>query len=558
MNLYNFHKQIARKIYERGEEYYEEDTIENVEHHYPDTWTAEVVGSDVYSVEIKLNGDEIVSWYCDCPYDYGDMCKHVVAVLLYIKKHRDEHPATIEIPLSEPQEQLSEIIKQTNNKELISFLSDYADKNPDFYQALQSNLHPKKKTTTPVDYSKEIQKCFRHSSGRHDYRNEGQAIAVKLENYIEKAKSLVKLDCQRESMTILLQIIREIGDDYEEHDDDDGDLACVCQDAIDVIAEMVESGLSDDLLNELTDEITPLIKNSNYDNYDLGDLNELLFSISLKTADFDNSIRIIDEALQNESDSFRTPSLVRTKIELLEKSGKIEEVANVISSYLYLTEIRMIRLKELIDAKDYDNALALIDEGISLAEKKEHPGTATDWMDEKMSVYRLMGNKAKAIELAEYLFVHGRDSMKYYHTLKTVIPPNSWSEYLDNLLLKSAKQHQWGLEHVYAEIYIEEKYWDRLMDYVEKNIRLGKYSSLAGYERYLKTRYPERMLAFYEAQITDYVAKNMGRDHYKYVADVLKKMKTYPDGDKTVERLLTYFKSIYPKRRAMMEELGAI
>ncbi|MDR0969196.1 MAG: SWIM zinc finger family protein [Lentimicrobiaceae bacterium] len=558
MNLYNFHKQIPSKIYERGEEYYEDDTIERVEHNCPDTWTAEVVGSDMYSIEIKLNGDEIVSWDCDCPYDYDDICKHIVAVLLYIKDHRDEHPVTIEMPLSESQDQLSEILKQTNNKELIAFLSEYADKDPDFYQAIQSNLHPKKKTTTPVDYSKEIQKCFRHSSGNYNYRNEGQAIAVKLDKYIEKAKSLVKLNCQEEAITILIQIIREIGEDYEEYDDYNGDLACACQDAIDVIAEMVESGLSDDLLKELTDEISQLIKNSNYDNYDLGNLSELFFSISLKTSNFDNSIRIIAEALQNEPDSFRTTSLVRTKIELLENSGKKEEVEKVISSYLYLPEIRKIKLQKLIDEKEYENALTLIDEGISIAEKKKHPGTVADWKDEKLSVYLLIENKAKAIELAEDLFVNGRDSMKYYHTLKTVIPSNLWKEYLDNHLLKSANQHNCGLEHVYAKIYIEEKYWDRLMDYVEKNIRLGKYCSLATYESHLRTHYPERMLAFYETQITDYAAKNMGRDHYKYVADILKRMKTYPNGNKTVNTLLTHFKSIYPNRRAMMEELATI
>jgi uncharacterized Zn finger protein len=179
MNLTDFHKHIPHKIYERGEEYYEYDSVNNVEHDYPDTWTAEVEGSDLYSVEIKFNGDEIVSWECDCPYDYGDICKHVVAVLLYIKDNKDEHPINIELSPSPSQEQLAEILKQTNNKELTSFLSQYADKHPDFYQALTSNLHPKKKASPPVDYAKEIQKCFnvRSSYNKYGYFNEGEAIS---------------------------------------------------------------------------------------------------------------------------------------------------------------------------------------------------------------------------------------------------------------------------------------------------------------------------------------------------------------------------------------------
>ena len=34
---------------------------------------------------------------------------------------------------------------------------------------------------------------------------------------------------------------------------------------------MIETGLPDDLLKDLTDEISQLIKNSNYDNYDLAE-----------------------------------------------------------------------------------------------------------------------------------------------------------------------------------------------------------------------------------------------------------------------------------------------
>ena len=553
MNLNNFHKHVSHKIYQRGEEYYENDMIDNVEHDYPDTWTAEVEGTDLYSVEIKLNGDEIISWDCDCPYDYGDICKHVVAVLLYIRDNKSEHPVNLEIPLSSSHEQLTEILKQTNNKELTSFLSQYADKHPDFYQALVSNLHPKKKAGH-VDYTKEIQRCFKGSFDDFDFPHGGD-IAYKLDGYIKKAKSLIKLSCHKEAMTILLHIVREIGEGYEEYDDYEGDLGCVCQEAVELIVEMIETGLPDDLLKDLTDEIGKLIKNDNYDNYDLADLNQILFSISSKTSNFDNSIHIIDEVLKNEPDSFRTTSLVMSKIELLENAGKKEEVEKVISYYLYLPEVRKIRLEKLTSEKQYENALALIDEGVSLA--KNYQGIATDWKDEKLSVYKLMGDREKIIELAEDLFITGRESMKYYHILKNIIPAEKWADYLDDFLEKSAKQKSWGLNNcVLAQIYIIEEYWDRLMDYVEKNIQLGKYSSLGEYEPYLKSRYPERMLAFYRLQITDYAAKNMGRDHYKYISDILKKMKKYRGGAEMVDALLTYFRSVYSNRRAMMEELG--
>jgi tetratricopeptide (TPR) repeat protein len=458
-------------------------------------------------------------------------------------------------PFSPVQEEVTEILKYTDNEELISFLAQYADKHTDFYQALVALFHPKMKRTSRTDYKKKIQECFDYEYDDDDFCYGGPVISCNLEAYIERAQSLIKLNCEEEAITILLHIIREIGENYEDHDDRDGDLAEVCEEAGELIAEMIEAGLPNDLLGKITDELSTLIENANFYNYDLADLAQILFSISLKTSNFDDGIRILDEALKKEPDSFRTHSLVMSKINFLENAGKKEEVEKVVLSYLHLPEIRKIKLKELISEKQYEKALTLIDEGISLARKKEHPGTVTEWKDEKLSVYLLMENKEKIIELAEDLFFTGIESMDYYHMLKNAIPTEEWPLYLDNFLRKAAKQKTWGLGSALAQIYIEEAYWGRLMDYVEKNIQLGEYSSLGEYEPYLKPQYPERMLAFYRTQIMDYAEKNMGREHYRYVADVLKTMKKYPGGDEVVNTLLTHFKSVYSRRHAMMEEL---
>jgi len=307
------------------------------------------------------------------------------------------------------------------------------------------------------------------------FPRDGKDIAWGLEFIINEAKSLIKQNCQEEALAILLHIIREIGDCYEECHDYDGDLGCVCYNAATLIEEMIETGLPDNLLKVLSDEISVLIKNRNYDNYDLADLNQLLMLISSQTSNYDAAIQIIDDTLVKEPDSFRTYSLVMSKIELLEKAGKKNEIENVISSYLYRPEIRKIRLKELISLKQYDDAFALIDEGMRLATEKEHPGTVSDWKDEKLALYRLLENKEKVIELAEDLFNNGRESMKYYHILKSVISQAQWAHYLDNFLDKCGKQKRWGSDgHLLAKIYIAEEYWDRLMDYVEKKYSIRK------------------------------------------------------------------------------------
>ena len=49
-------------------------------------------------------------------------------------------------------------------------------------------------------------------------------ISHNLGGHIEKAKSLIKLNCKEEALTILLHIIKEIGDSYEEYEDTDVDI----------------------------------------------------------------------------------------------------------------------------------------------------------------------------------------------------------------------------------------------------------------------------------------------------------------------------------------------
>jgi uncharacterized Zn finger protein len=46
-----------------------------------------VDGSEIYEVEVRLDEDgEILDIAYDCPYDWGEICKHQVAVLLAVRK----------------------------------------------------------------------------------------------------------------------------------------------------------------------------------------------------------------------------------------------------------------------------------------------------------------------------------------------------------------------------------------------------------------------------------------------------------------------------------------
>ena len=86
MNINNFEKKISPVIYQRGQEYFMDGAVTELELSDDNRWLAIVEGSENYSVavEISIQG-EIVDYECDCPYD-GEICKHVVTTLLNGRK----------------------------------------------------------------------------------------------------------------------------------------------------------------------------------------------------------------------------------------------------------------------------------------------------------------------------------------------------------------------------------------------------------------------------------------------------------------------------------------
>lgn len=66
----------------------------------------------------------------------------------------------------------------------------------------------------------------------------------------------------------------------------------------------------------------------------------------------------------------------------------------------------------MLEKKEYQPCINLIDKGIEIAEKKNHWGTIISWKEELLAIYRLLGDKAKELELTKELFTKSNDSNK--------------------------------------------------------------------------------------------------------------------------------------------------
>ena len=113
MTLTNFEGLVEAKIVERGYDYYKRGRIANVEQVDKGEFSAIAFGNEDYEVYVKIDGERIVDYECDCPYDWGNTCKHAVAVFYQIRYGNFT---------SNSSDKFNSILKEISNKDLRKFV----------------------------------------------------------------------------------------------------------------------------------------------------------------------------------------------------------------------------------------------------------------------------------------------------------------------------------------------------------------------------------------------------------------------------------------------------
>lgn len=123
-------KRLFRKeIYQRGLKYFQNGQVMNLSYDLNnDVWTAQVIGTTTYYVEIDLKHIKQgkVQVYCDCPaFATYESCKHNVAVLLAIVHEQERVSSMANVDTSsvdqreeEWTKQFTEVVKQMEQTEL--------------------------------------------------------------------------------------------------------------------------------------------------------------------------------------------------------------------------------------------------------------------------------------------------------------------------------------------------------------------------------------------------------------------------------------------------------
>lgn len=553
MRLDDFENEISAVIFRRGEDYYENGLVEGLEEVAPGRWNAVVEGTTDYETEVCIKNGEIVSWDCDCPYD-GYMCKHVVAVLLAV---RDEGTGFSDYEeVRTEQEQLSQDdaavsgdlmarISLLTERQLSDFVGNYAQKDAVFKEELLKYVVSKQLSGTTETYRREVRKyiCYADIYG-----------------ILDKGILLLEAGRIEEAVAIALQTFESFADEYEYDDyaDNDNIDPDVCERAGDLIRRIVDdSRTASELKRRIVVELDSLSGKDVYAQFDMFDMDGLVADVSQNILSKEDILAMIDIHLGTEPE-YRLADWVQRKVHVLAGMGRTDEAADVVDGYLYLPEIRREEVDKAVEAGNYERALAMLDEGIDLAEKNGHYGTRNSWMERKREVFEAQGRVDDVVEITREMFLDS-PKMEDYRRLRSLIKAEKWPEYLDSLIGRARLvDYSYYTSCSRAEIFREEKEYGRLLALIAKLRPEDRLHALMTYSSVLQAGYSAQLLDMFTPLIKDYAERNVNVKAYPYVVQVLRQMRKLNGGEEVVSELVSLFRSKYARRSRMMQELDRL
>ncbi|WP_195571232.1 SWIM zinc finger family protein [Bacteroides nordii] len=577
MTLSNFENFVPPHIWMRGEEYFESGAVTELEETELGEWIAQVEGTKDYEVEVSIEGKEIVYWDCDCPYD-GDICKHVVAVILAIRENKSKEKRFLsakEVKIMEKQKKMS---KDTNVKDILSFVSpkqlsnfilEYASGHPECKQALIEKFLPERNTTnkTSLDYRTEIQQCFnvpyRETEDRygryHGPETDWNKVSCYLDGYLKKAELLCERHNFADAASIALQILQSIGENYIEQEllyHDGMAIINFCDSSGKILMNIIKhSDVSATLKKEILKEVRLIEKLSAYREYDIYDIEQLLELITLETQTKEEALSYVNQLIEERKDSWELYKLIERKVDILRALHREEEAQATIKFYLYLPEIRKQEVERYIENQQYDEAIKTLNEGIQIAQKKGELGTIKEWLEYKLSIYEQTENIPCLIDACKELFILENGDLAYYRKLKKYVAKEKWKTFL-NAMMKQTKfiKYYLGGQCNEADIYAEEEDYESLLNLLSDTSHRS-IEALLHYAHHLTEIYSDEILQLLHKSICKYAEENVGRNHYEYIVRILKETKKLKGGKALVQEIVEEFRVTYKRRPSMMEVL---
>ena len=233
IHLNDFEQQIDPTILRRGYDYFQNGCVTDVKDLGDGDYEAIVEGSDNYTVSLHIEGDEVTDYECDCPYDWGPVCKHVAAVLLYLQKDLLETDKPLQKEKqSKPKKeseavQFEKLLNRLTSEELKMFLFEVCSQDKSlrrlFIAKHISHLYPESKEL----YDEQVKGLVKTYSNQYGFigYHESSHLGSAIYEMVVEAKRCVETGKKQKALYMSEAIIEGMLE--ATNNADDSDLTCL-------------------------------------------------------------------------------------------------------------------------------------------------------------------------------------------------------------------------------------------------------------------------------------------------------------------------------------------
>ncbi|OIO88808.1 MAG: hypothetical protein COW32_08215 [Candidatus Aquicultor secundus] len=561
---------IDPTILQRGKDYFRRGLVAELEEVEEDRWSALVEGTQTYEVRVKLKGDRIAESLCDCPYDFGPVCKHEVAVYLAIGKilagedlpEKKKKPSQRQAKRKTVADKIIGIVKKLTEEEMREIILEYALNDREFRNTLLArNLLKKGEAgeNKKEDYKRIMRDSLRLGMDRHGfigYWSSSRAIRG-IEELVYEADKMLEQQKPERALPIYQAAIEETVPALQYADDSNGDLGGVIELSFEKLNECAEDIADKNVRKDLFEYALKAAKDKIYDGWSdwqwewLGIASKLIGNLEekkklLQKIDELAAASQIEDSYSSKYDRERAAEL---KLEILKKWDQ-EKVSQFIADNLEHTPIRRIALEDAIVQKDYKKAKELAKAGMELDAKRGYPGLVHEWLNSLLRIAELENDAEAVRKYSKELFFKGHHEFKYYDKLKSTYSQEEWLGVADRLIKELIESRNCDT-YIMGEIFIREEKWPELLGLMKSN---PSEHTLDSFGKYLEDRFPDDLIEIHELVIRDILKRTSGRAVYQNACRRLRRMKKMGAGERVL-KMVEEFRRTYKNRRALLEEL---
>ncbi|MDZ5473296.1 hypothetical protein SM124_16380 [Bacillus sp. 31A1R] len=553
MNINNFKNYIDKTIFDRGYSYYLEGNVVDAFEKGENEYIFYIEGTDDYEVLVEIeDGGDILHSECDCPYDFGPVCKHEVAAFFQLSSMLNAVTTETE---SKPSKRttIQEVLTNLSKEELINIIINITNKDATLENSLIVRY-------SNGDHSNEIEACKKliHSivrkylgrEGFIKYRDTGDFVG-ELEDVLDKARKtnhvLVALD-------IALLLLEEAVGAFQYADDSDGDIGYLVSETLEFIGEIVTCEMEQDQHRiEIFERVLAQTNKKIFDGWlDFKvDLLEICFEFAddvILREQLTHKIEtMLDEHSNDSYTHYSNERLLQLLFQLINQYGTEEEAEQFINKHLQFSSFRELLLNKFIQEENYHKVIEVAKKGE--VQDKQYLGLVSKWKKYRYDAYKFLLLIEEQRNLAKELLLKG--DFNYYQELKELASENQ-SEFYANLKKELKTGEGRATTDIFLKIIEHENDLEELLEFVKNNPRLVEV-----YAEKLVKLYEDEVINIYKRFIETVASHASNRRDYQGVCQKIKKFKKIAGKTKQVD-LVKELMGLYVKRPAFMDELGKV